>query len=63
MYVVLWFGKVPRKDLDLPRHPDGLPCPKTPEEMKKMLVDRIPEARRSDLDVHVIDVSRPETRC
>ena len=63
VYVVLWFGKVPRKDLDLPRHPDGLPCPNTPEEMKKMLVDRIPEARRSDLDVHVIDVSRPETRC
>ena len=56
-YIVLWFG-----DVRLPRHPDGLPRPKTPEEMKKMLVDRIPEARRSVLDVFVLDVSKPETR-
>ena len=47
----------------MPRHPEGLPRPKTPGELTKMLLDRIPEVRRSDLDVHVIDVSKPETRC
>ena len=57
-YVVLWFGNVPRKNL--PGHPDGLPRPKTPGELEKMLIDRIPEARRSDIDVFVIDVSRLE---
>ena len=59
VYIVLWFGNVPRKNL--PRHPEGLPPPWTPGELRKMLVDRIPEARRSDLDVFVIDVSRPDT--
>ena len=63
VYVVLWFGNVPCKDFELPRHPEGLPPPKSPGELTNMLVDRIPEARRSDLDVHVIDVSRPEARC
>lgn len=61
VFIVLWFGELTEKNL--PGHPKRLPRPKTPEEMKKMLLDRIPEARRSDLDVHVIDVSRPETRC
>ena len=61
VYIVLWFGEVTGKNL--PAHPEGLPSPKMPKELTKMLVDRIPESRRSDLDVHVIDVSRPETRC
>ena len=61
VYIVLWFGDVAGKNL--PAHPEGLPPPKTPGELKNILEDRIPEARRSDLDVFVIDVSGPKTRC
>ena len=57
VYIVLWFGNVPRKNL--PPHPDGLSRPKTPEELEQMLKDRLPDARRSSIDVFVIDVSRP----
>ena len=55
-YIVMWFGDVPGKNL--PGHPKGLLRPKTPCELRKLLVDRIPESRRSDIDVFVIDVSR-----
>ncbi len=56
VYIVLWFGSIPRK---LPKHPDGLPQPKTPGELEGMLRDRLPEARRSSIDTYVIDLSRP----
>ena len=56
-YIVFWFGDVSGKNL--PGHPDGLPRPNTPDELSEMLIDRIPETRRSDIDVFVIDVSRP----
>ena len=57
VYVVLWFGDVRGKQL--PGHPEGLERPETPEGLRKMLIDRLPEARRSWIDVFVIDVSRP----
>ena len=57
VYIVLWFGNVPRKNL--PKHPDGLPRPKTPGELKGMLKDRLPEARRSSIDIFVINLRRP----
>ena len=57
VYIVLWFGNVPRKNL--PKHPDGLPPPKTPGELEGMLKDRLPEARRSSIDIFVIDLSPP----
>ena len=57
VYIVLWFGNVPRKNV--PKHPDGLPRPKTPGELERMLRDRLPEARRSSIDIFVIDLSRP----
>ena len=56
-YIVLWFGDVPNKQL--PRHPDRLPSPGTPDELQQMLIDGLPEARRTWIDVLVIDVSRP----
>lgn len=55
-YIVLWFDNVPKKQL--PKHPEGLDRPKTPQALRQMLIDRIPEARRSQIDVFVIDVSR-----
>ncbi len=57
VYVVLWFGDVPGKKM--PGHPEGLERPETPEALRMMLIDRLPEARRSWIDVFVIDVSRP----
>ena len=56
-YIVLWFGDVDKKQL--PAHPDGLQRPQTPEELRRMLDDRLTRARRSLIDVFVVDVSRP----
>ena len=57
IYIVLWFGEIPGKNL--PRHPDGLPRPTTPDELERMLHDRLPEVRRPLTDIFVIDLSRP----
>ena len=57
-YIVLWFGDVP--DERLPPHPDGAGPPQTPEALRRMLVDRLPEARHAVIDIFVIDVSRPD---
>ena len=59
-YIVLWFGNVPGKNLRKP--PDDLPRPGTPGELERMLKERLPEARRSSIDVFVIDLSRPTTK-
>ena len=48
---------VPRKQL--PRHPDGLARPGTLQDLRQMLIERIPEARRSQIDVFVMDVTVP----
>ena len=56
-YIVLWFGDVRNKQLR--RHPDGLARPETPRELQELLSARIPEARRSQIDVVVMDVTRP----
>ena len=57
LYIVLWFGCVRRKQLK--RHPEGLDRPETPDELRQMLVDRIPKARRAQLDVFVLDLTPP----
>ena len=57
VYIVLWFGDVPGKQL--PEHPDGLQRPQLPEALRQMLIDRLPEARRASIDVFVVDVSHP----
>ena len=57
IYIVLWFGDV--RDRQLPRHPDGLERPRSPQDLRRMLIDRLPEARRDWIDVFVVDVSRP----
>ena len=57
MYLVLWFGDAPGKQL--PAHPDGLPPPDTPESLRQMLEDRLPEQKRSLIRIHVMDVCRP----
>jgi hypothetical protein len=56
-YIVLWFGDVRGKNL--PAHPEGLARPKTPDDLRTMLIDRLPENLRDVIDVYVVDVSRP----
>ena len=56
-YIVLWFGDVWEKSL--PAHPDGAERPQSPESLRRMLQDRLPDARRSLIDIFVVDVSRP----
>ncbi len=57
-YVVLWFGDVAKKRL--PGHPEGLKRPDSPEALRRMLVDGLPEERRFWIDIFVLDVTRPE---
>ena len=57
VYIVLWFGDAPGKQLRA--HPDGLDRPNTPESLRLMLKDRLPEEKRSLIDVYVLDVSKP----
>ena len=58
VYIVLWFGKVPGKQL--PHHPDGLERPGSPEGLRRMLIDRLPESLRTSIDVYVIDAAKSE---
>jgi hypothetical protein len=58
IYCVLWFGELPSKSgrrLKVP--PDELKAPDTADEMRKMLIERIPEDRRALIDVMVLDLS------
>ena len=57
VYIVLWFGDVSRKNL--PVHPDGLARPKIPDDLRAMLIDRLPEPLRGVIDIYVVDVSHP----
>lgn len=56
IYLVLWFGSVPGKNL--PRHPSGLAKPATPAKLREMLVDGLDPSERNYVDVIVLDVSR-----
>jgi hypothetical protein len=57
IYLVIWFGNVPGKNL--PKHPDGLHAPSSPQELRQMLIDRLPLSERARIDVIVLDVSKP----
>lgn len=57
VYIVLWFGYAPEKQLRT--HPDGLPPPDTPEALCRMLEERLPEEKRSLIRIYVMDVSKP----
>jgi hypothetical protein len=58
IYCVLWFGNLPStsgRRLQAP--PKGLKAPDSAKEMRKMLIERIPEARRALIDVVVLDLT------
>jgi len=57
IFCVLWFGDQQSKTgRRLKSHPDGLKSPSTAEEMKSMIIDRIPQHRRSMIEVIVLDL-------
>ncbi len=57
IYCVFWFGKLAAATKRrLKAHPDGLPAPSSSAEMRSMLIDRIPLARRPFIDVIVLDL-------
>ncbi|MNU30107.1 hypothetical protein D3C71_185890 [compost metagenome] len=55
VYIVLWFGPGVR----MPVEPDGAARPASPEALREMLIAQIPVERRAQIDVYVIDLSRP----
>jgi hypothetical protein len=58
IYCVLWFGDLSSAtNRRLKAHPDGLAAPQSAEEMRAMLIDRIPEARRTLIDVLVLNLT------
>jgi hypothetical protein len=57
IYLVLWFGSVPRKNL--PIHPTGLARPSSIDKLREMLVAGLSPAERARVDVFVLDVSKP----
>jgi hypothetical protein len=59
IYLILWFGRVARKNLV--KHPEGLSRPKSPDELREMLIARLAPAERARIEVFVLDVSKPQT--
>ena len=57
IYVVLWFGRVARRNL--PKPPTGEPLPSSPNELCRMLREQLGSEERALVDVVVIDVSKP----
>ena len=58
IYCVLWFGDLPSSSgRRLKAPPNGLTAPKSASEMRQMLIERIPEARRALIDVVVLDLT------
>ncbi|MFB6448072.1 hypothetical protein [Bradyrhizobium tunisiense] len=58
IYLVLWFGAVPGKNL--PLHPLGWDRPATSDQLREMLVAGLAATERGRIDVVVLDVSKPE---
>ena len=57
IYCVLWFGDLPSSSgRRLKPPPAGAAAPATPDEMRDMLVERIPAARRPFISVIVLDL-------
>jgi hypothetical protein len=57
IYLVLWFGNVPGKNL--PGQPQGLLRPSSGNELREMLIAGLAPSERTRIDVFVLDVSKP----
>lgn len=60
IYVVFWFGKNTPKGRKIKNPPEVIGKPSSPSEMRRILIDRIPIHRRSDLEVVVLDLTRQD---
>lgn len=58
IYLVLWFGNVPSKNI--PQHPQHATAPKSPAELQRMLLSGLEVMQRSLIDIVVLDVSKPK---
>jgi hypothetical protein len=56
IYLVLWFGRVARKNL--PKRPDGRAAPTSSGELRQMLIAGLSPIERTRIDVFVLDVSK-----
>lgn len=57
LYLVFWYGPDAPHGKKLKVHPDKLVSPKTALQMREMILERIPEHRRMNLDVIVLDLT------
>ncbi len=60
VYIVFWFGEGAPEGRKIKNPPPRIAKPSTSDEMRRSLVDLIPAHRRSDLEVVVLDLTRPE---
>lgn len=58
IYVALWFGAVEARDKRLTTPPAGIARPTEAKSFRDLLHDRIPEARRGQLAIVVLDLAR-----
>ncbi|HEV2188047.1 MAG TPA: hypothetical protein VGR70_12615, partial [Stellaceae bacterium] len=55
IYLVFWCGPVVGKNLR--SHPDGISRPRTPEEMRQILLNRLDPSERFRVNVVMLDIS------
>lgn len=58
IYLVLWFGKQTSRNKKLKGLGRGIPLPKSPEELRTMLIEKSTAARARRIEVFVMDVSQ-----
>ncbi len=59
IYIVLWFGAQAPAGRKLKAPPENVARPQTPEEMRASLIALLPDYRRGDIAIFVLDVTRP----
>jgi hypothetical protein len=59
LYIVYWFGSDVPRHRRLRVHPARAAQPKTPDELRRQLVEALPPPRRGSIRVAVLDLSRP----
>ena len=59
IYVVFWFGENVPKNKKLKQPPEPIPKPESTDEMGAILKSLIPQNRRDDIEIVVLDVKRP----
>lgn len=61
IYLVLWFGDITAPNKKLKGPGGGAPLPRTPEELRRALIERSKAAREGRVEVFVLDLARPSS--